>query len=220
MRPVWTYQSPALSADYRKALEVLHQQSCHWEGKQLSDRLTPACWVQGSVTSVPKKVAIKDIPSDLSWHWSQSRARFLLTNEDGSSISVAKLCSRPRKPSRSSGPPLETLATFKIWSFELVQPGIPDITVLWCENGWKEGSSPTVNGPFTGVSYSPCKDVISTTEGAFLSPDLQLDDLFSSFDWGEPSTIISPLDTFLDENCFLDSQNYECALAALAFPEF
>ena len=160
MRPIWTYHTRHnLSADYRRALKVLYEQSSHWQGRQLSNRITESCWDQGAVTSFSKKIAAKEIPSGISWRWNQTRCRIQLTNEDESAISISKLRPRRRRVT-SRSPDFSSLdgpvPSFKLWVFELVQPNFPDFTVLWCESGWTlEGSASSPGGPLCSIFPLP-----------------------------------------------------------------
>ena len=140
MRPIWTYNTDRpLSSECRKALEKLFESEGHWSRRLATGGVaTSQSCRQGEITSFTHQVQVKDIPGGLLWRWNQTRARVLLTNEDGSSISVAKL--RPRKRLTTSksldfNSMTGTIPSFKLWLFELKRADAFFVSVLWCQIG-------------------------------------------------------------------------------------
>ena len=140
MRPIWTYNTDRpLTSECRKALEKLFESEGHWSRRLATGGVaTSQSCRQGEITSFTHQVQVKDIPGGLLWRWNQTRARVLLTNEDGSSISVAKL--RPRKRLTTSksldfNSMTGTIPSFKLWLFELKRADAFFVSVLWCQIG-------------------------------------------------------------------------------------
>ena len=129
MRPLWTYTPDrTLSVDHRKALEELFQYDLHFSGKE--KEVTVRSWEHGATTSFCRMVSLTEIPGGSSWRWSQTKSRVHLTNEDRSSILVAKL--GPRK--KGSGPK-SPLPSYKLWVFTIKGICPTPFSVLWCERG-------------------------------------------------------------------------------------
>ena len=142
MLPLNTYVADRpLDRDCKKALNSLFMREEHWSGFfSSSSAVTSQSLVEGEMTSFSRSIAAKSIPGGKTWRWNQSRGRTLLTHEDGSSISVAKLCPRKKPALRSRSAnfdPIEDIPSHKLWMFELkdVRGGLPLTTVLWCQVG-------------------------------------------------------------------------------------
>ena len=130
MQPLSTYTTKgSLSVDCKRALEELYLQNVLSSGKETE--VTPRCWEQGSITSFCCAISYLEIPGGSTWHWNQSGSRVFLTNNDSSSILVAKLCPKRRGAYEQEDPP----PSYKLWIFELQGINSSPFSVLWCERG-------------------------------------------------------------------------------------
>jgi hypothetical protein len=144
MRPLWVYHgNRPLPRDFRKAVEELEKHEEHWSGRSASPTpVTASSWQQGAVTSFSRRLLVKEIPGGITWRWNQTRAKTTLTNTDGSSLMVTKLC--PRKKLTTGKSPdyqsiVEVAPSYKLWLFELKGSAVTGyLSVLWCEAGGEE----------------------------------------------------------------------------------
>ena len=86
---------------------------------------------EGSIGMFRSNLAVRQIPSESTWHWNQAKSKkeTFLRGRKPAKVVLTKLIPRRRYPSSTK------LPRYKIWYFAVKPNEGEPFTVLWCEKG-------------------------------------------------------------------------------------
>ena len=122
--------SPALKPEQQRAFAsfLRHYQQGSFRSEGV---VGPSSFVTGAATLLSSHIAVRSLPINLGWVWSQTRAKEKrLVPGTQTSVEFWKVISR-----RGSGPQQE-MPPLKLWIFHVLEPQGGTCSVLWCELGY------------------------------------------------------------------------------------